>query len=841
MRLCAVFWGRCLFCFFLGIACLVPSRAEALSVEWKHPPTLLIRGRHFVWQGQIKGISPRLLQKGVHISFALLLPSRTIRLGEVPVNNQGQFLFEGVVSHQLSPQPYQLDVRVLVPQPSRPKTVVSPNTDSLPDTPPRRSSRSQTSGRRSNPQSPHATVPTPNPKTLTKTLTPEANRSTGQPKDVPSTLAKNSARTTEPLSRTQEHSLQELKKGWKAEESPTPATRSWFLPSPQKPPSFLLPPISSDADTRQSKPFSDSKTNLSSSTKHTHPNRVPDGNPNGNQTQQRSSDHVGATRFPVESKDSMEKRSNRSAFPEQQANGRGADPGRKPTRTPTRTPTEWGKATESRGRTESTDSVPGRVSRTPVESGQDTQTGRDNPAGEEAAPPTQPPSPQHEPPSSHTGSPSAQGNRTGSSESPNGVSSASGQPTSPPKDQPPTMVPPVPSFPSQRSRKKPVHSHRDSVVWSRASTSSLDLNTDMGHTYLRQVFDPYIPHLQRISVLQKVRSDFSLAQEKGIKVLLPVGGRRHNQRAYFVGRIRVVLWRKRWTPIPSVSPEARILWYRTQPPTALEFAKDSNDLFYVRAKRWKTALVFLEFGTDGSRDYFGGEIPRDIRASRYQADVKPWVPRNVQRVAWRHLREFGLEPEMTLREILYRIVPYLRSFVARKLQPKELRANVFSTLWSSRVGVCRHRATLFVMALQSMGFPARMVANQAHAFAEVQYPDGQWRQIDLGGGEIPHWMGSWQGRRFSKPEDPFPTPPPNPHQAAKPPVTPHPPPYDPSMDETSRQRKQMQAVQESDHQGATPSGSPSGRAKRQQRGRQTRSIIRRVRKIRKPYLPHTQF
>jgi hypothetical protein len=48
-------------------------------------------------------------------------------------------------------------------------------------------------------------------------------------------------------------------------------------------------------------------------------------------------------------------------------------------------------------------------------------------------------------------------------------------------------------------------------------------------------------------------------------------------------------------------------------------------------------------------------------------------------------------------------------------------------------GVCRHRAYAFVITALAMGIPARLVANEIHAFVEVQFPSQNWKLIDLGG------------------------------------------------------------------------------------------------------------
>ena len=100
-----------------GLLLTQPKEADArLSLTWKKPPKTLVRGRHFVWQGTVQGLPASLLKRGVAISFLLMQSQRTIRLGQVPVNPKGEFVLEGVVSYQLSPQKYSLDVRILVPQ-----------------------------------------------------------------------------------------------------------------------------------------------------------------------------------------------------------------------------------------------------------------------------------------------------------------------------------------------------------------------------------------------------------------------------------------------------------------------------------------------------------------------------------------------------------------------------------------------------------------------------------------------------------------------------------------------------------------------------------------------------
>jgi hypothetical protein len=355
-------------------------------------------------------------------------------------------------------------------------------------------------------------------------------------------------------------------------------------------------------------------------------------------------------------------------------------------------------------------------------------------------------------------------------------------------DQPPLMIPPAENRTANQPlptdhREQSLQSPRDNTLWSQSHSSRLDLNTGMGNTYLRQVFEPYLAHLQRISALDRVNRDYQLYQARSPKRIIPVGGRRNDLRYYFVGRIRIFLTHKHWTPIPSVSPKARILWYRTEPRVNLSFARDGVNLMYVRSRRKDTQMVYLQFGTDGESNYFGGTIPNNIRPDDYPMFVRPIVPMPVRQTALKHLRELGIVEGQSLKQILNAIVPFLRAFVPRELHKREHKSNPFSTLWTARVGVCRHRAMLFMIAIQSLGYPARLVSNQAHAFAEVAYPDGRWRQIDLGGGDIPNWMGRWRGQAFTPPKDPFP--------AHKHTAIPWPPSYTPPPSHNPLRKKAM--------------------------------------------------
>ena len=325
------------------------------------------------------------------------------------------------------------------------------------------------------------------------------------------------------------------------------------------------------------------------------------------------------------------------------------------------------------------------------------------------------------------------------------------------KDGVPLMLPP-----SKKTKKKSPYNHsgpkNKSSVLSRDKNAKLDAQTNGGDIYMRQVFEPYIPHHQRITVFDKINAGYRLALRDHRKRLISIGGQRSEARNYFRGRIRVWLQRDRWTPIPSVAPDARILWVRTRPQVRVQFAKDSADVMFVRPVRPMKREVFLEFGTDADKGYFGGALREGIHPHMYTFAARPRVSRRIRRVVFRNIKRAGIHSNMQLHEIMHKLVPYLRGFAVRKLKQEERKGDLYSTLFQARVGVCRHRATLFMVTMRALGYPARFVANGAHAFAEVMYNDGRWRVVDLGGGDIPNWEGKWRGKPFQPPRDPYKNP-----------------------------------------------------------------------------------
>lgn len=263
------------------------------------------------------------------------------------------------------------------------------------------------------------------------------------------------------------------------------------------------------------------------------------------------------------------------------------------------------------------------------------------------------------------------------------------------------------------------------------------------------VFTPTIAPFKRVSALDAVVSadgtpvlGVSSLQTERVPVegaLAPAPDGRPRDR--FWGNVVVDFRHGSLVPLPSVSPESRMLTLRSERLGAggdevdLEVHRDLAGSFFVSAPPGVRDEVRLIFLTDAPRDYFRRDALPDLPSDRYADEVFPLDPR-VKADALRVAAELGLAPGASYRRALPLLVEHFRSFVESD-EPPPATGNIFLDLARGMKGVCRHRAYPFVIIAHALGLPARFVQNEAHAWVEVKVPTLNevpgWLRIDLGG------------------------------------------------------------------------------------------------------------
>ena len=275
-----------------------------------------------------------------------------------------------------------------------------------------------------------------------------------------------------------------------------------------------------------------------------------------------------------------------------------------------------------------------------------------------------------------------------------------------------------------------------------------------------EVFNPSIVPFKRMSSLDAVRADYSLVLRSAALADIPVGGKPTPGHDLFWGSIMVDLRPGFDVPIPSVSPDMRILSYEATPSTSLIFSKDAADNYFVRTDEAGTngsyRVVFL---TEASPAYFAPNPDGDLIVRNIPQDRTVKLPPDIQSVAQDVLDKMRLHKNMRVGDVLDKLVFYFRSFDAKSPPPNT--GNVYLDLYNSQAGVCRHRSFAFMITANALGLPTRYVANEAHAWVEVWLPESNWMRIDLGGAASTLNVSNAEDKSMYRPrgDDPFPQPP----------------------------------------------------------------------------------
>jgi hypothetical protein len=260
-----------------------------------------------------------------------------------------------------------------------------------------------------------------------------------------------------------------------------------------------------------------------------------------------------------------------------------------------------------------------------------------------------------------------------------------------------------------------------------------------------EVFTPAITPYKRVTSLDEVRLDASgvpyLAVSSGPRERVPVEGPGvrapdARERDRFWGSVVLDFTQGREVPLPSVSPESRILSLRTEPDTALHVERDGAGNFVAVLEEGVAANeVRVVLLTDAPRTFFGfdeGQGWPDAPSDALAEELSP-LPARTARDAQELLAELGLHRGMPFELAMDGLVRHFRSFVESEEPPADT-GNVYLDLARGMRGVCRHRAYAFVISAQALGIAARFVSNEAHAWVEVHLPERRgWMRIDLGG------------------------------------------------------------------------------------------------------------
>ena len=270
------------------------------------------------------------------------------------------------------------------------------------------------------------------------------------------------------------------------------------------------------------------------------------------------------------------------------------------------------------------------------------------------------------------------------------------------------------------------------------AANKLDDNTDrVDELNYFSSFDPSVIPYKRGVAQNEVRmsgADYAFVVDTGRfqRVGIGAGGREASKdEDVFWGTFLIKSSPGNRTPIPSVAPDQRVLEVHTEPATSVVIERDGADNFYLTSER--SDLVRVNMKIAAPRRYFDGEFGW-VAWSSFDRSALPKLPRALYPVAEDVMREIGVSrASINPKDALMRLIEHFRDFEGKPF-PQEMRGeDIYYSIATSKVGVCRHRSFAFVFTATALGIPSRYVYNEAHAFVEILWPGLGWRRVDLGG------------------------------------------------------------------------------------------------------------
>jgi transglutaminase-like putative cysteine protease len=241
--------------------------------------------------------------------------------------------------------------------------------------------------------------------------------------------------------------------------------------------------------------------------------------------------------------------------------------------------------------------------------------------------------------------------------------------------------------------------------------------------------DPFSPSLtpyKRLSAYDAVNADYTLKVADPAPRRVAPGGNAQPGEDPFYGDLTVDLVPGELVRVPSTGPGMRVLRVQTVPAVPVELVRDGAENLFVRGTTRGRVRLLVHVASP--RAGFVGQLRDVLWTDLPQA---PALPRAMQTVADDVNRTIGVSRAMSFRDAVDRLVSYYRAFSTSD-EPLPSKGDIFVDIALSKKGVCRHRAFAFVVSALALRIPARLVANEAHAWVEVS--DGRMLQrIDLGG------------------------------------------------------------------------------------------------------------
>lgn len=183
-------------------------------------------------------------------------------------------------------------------------------------------------------------------------------------------------------------------------------------------------------------------------------------------------------------------------------------------------------------------------------------------------------------------------------------------------------------------------------------------------------------------------------------------------------------------PVPGLTPGDKLV---SAFGTSAKLYRDGNGMVWLASpsnQPPQTLRLNLTWAVDLA--YYDLPVAADVTAADVPVADRPSLSAVGQAVGL-HIAQLAGAQDRPYGDAVRALATYLRGLGLGPLPDRDEQANDLLAVAEAQVGCARQRAEAFTLAAQSLGMPARLVVNEAHAFAEVFVPKAGWHMVDLGG------------------------------------------------------------------------------------------------------------
>lgn len=164
----------------------------------------------------------------------------------------------------------------------------------------------------------------------------------------------------------------------------------------------------------------------------------------------------------------------------------------------------------------------------------------------------------------------------------------------------------------------------------------------------------------------------------------------------------------------------------------VDLYRDGNGMVWLASPSGPPQTLHLDLTWAVDLGYFDLPVAADVTKDDVPSALRPALDATSRAIGG-HIASLAAADGRTYGDSVRALAGFVRDFGIGQLPDREEESSDLLAAANAQVGCARQRAEVFTVAAQSLGIPAHLVVNEAHAFSEVYVPRAGWHLVDVGG------------------------------------------------------------------------------------------------------------